>query len=456
MRDCLTTSTLNGILPPNKRLNYSFGMVMGVDDFRQEQTHFEWKNELSNLLLHGYGTVCGLAITSEPTEDGNDIVIRIARGYAVSPKGHWIWVDRDQCAQLGSWIAANPPEAESPPQSPLDTNRLYVKLCYDECLTDLVPVAGQPCATDEDTRAPSRVQEAYRADFTREKPPQLAEDLARAFGALLAQVELGAAVISPTIDDSEALLDAVRSLGMESHLSPPDSPSFEATFVLPEETACDTLREALTIWATEVCPRYQDESAEDCILLACIEFDLGPEGQLLPESVNITSCDRPVLVPTRLQQELFCFGGLGEPGPPGPQGEQGEQGPQGERGERGPQGERGESGERGPRGPRGPAGSVNLNRDVIDVPALQPGETVFTEPIAHGNADPVPITLGVEQMEPGVNGDEPRPNEPSTELHNVGLTVYYLPQNPELFRIGITNISRVPIEELRVRWWAFL
>ncbi len=314
MRDCITTSTANGALPPNKRLNYTFGMVMGVDDFRQEQEHFEWKHGLSNLLLHGYGTVCGLAVSTGPSDDGADVLVRVAKGYGVSPQGHWIWVDAEQCARLGAWIAQNPPPEtlDSPPDSPPGGSTVYVKLCYDECLTDLVPVAGQPCATAEDTRAPARVTEAYQAEFSWIKPAQAAEEGARAFGELMQRVQISGALGSPdSEDDAVLLLEAVENLGLPVDelppTSPPESPPAPDIFILGAETACATLREALNIWVTLVCPRYQTDGDEDCILLACIDLELDPSGGLILESVVAENCDRPVLAPTRLQQELFCL-----------------------------------------------------------------------------------------------------------------------------------------------------
>ena len=57
MRDCISTPAECSPLPPNKRVNYTFGMVLGEQDFRQEQAHFEWKHRISNLLLHGYRCV---------------------------------------------------------------------------------------------------------------------------------------------------------------------------------------------------------------------------------------------------------------------------------------------------------------------------------------------------------------------------------------------------------------
>ena len=55
MLDFANTSTERIPLVPNKRVHYAFGMVLGLDEFRQEQEHFEWKDALGNLLLHGSG-----------------------------------------------------------------------------------------------------------------------------------------------------------------------------------------------------------------------------------------------------------------------------------------------------------------------------------------------------------------------------------------------------------------
>src|ERR1044072_9953597 len=115
MRDCISASADAALLSPNKRVNYSFCMVLGVDDFRQEQTHFEWKHRLSNLLLHGSGTVCGLKVTSETVDA--DVEVRIAPGYAISPHGRWIWLERALCARLGEGIVKTS-EGQSAPLRP--------------------------------------------------------------------------------------------------------------------------------------------------------------------------------------------------------------------------------------------------------------------------------------------------------------------------------------------------
>ncbi len=258
MRECTTVSTDSAPLKPNKRVNYTFGMVLGADEFRQEQEHFEWKSRKSNLLLHGSGTVCGLRVTTHAL--ASEVEIRISPGYAISPQGKWIWVERELCARLGEWLARN----ETSP-SLTGPQTLYVNLCYDECETDLVPIAGQPCADDEDTRAASRILETARAEFSWSPPAPEVEQQFRAFGDILSRVEIADGTISP--DDSQLLIDLVRGLavvtsppfiGSPSNFSPPLE-----KIMLSEMTACDTIREALAVWTTEVCPTLWPEDRAD-------------------------------------------------------------------------------------------------------------------------------------------------------------------------------------------------
>jgi hypothetical protein len=299
MRDCISASTDEAPLQLNKRVKYSFGQVLGVDDFRQEQERFEWKNRLSNMLLHGYGTVCGLRVFERPLTGDVDIVI--SPGYAISPRGKWIWVEKEQCAQLGKWLSQRAGEINlaSPP-----VHTVYVKLCYRECPTDLEPIAGNPCAEEDETRTPTRTLESFRAELSLTPPPQDAEDHFRRFGEILDRVEIVDEALSP--DESESLIELVRDLC--PHSPPGVFLPLPDRLRLSRENACETMRRALVVWATEVCPCFS-ETDEDCILLACVRFSVLNDGTLDVDSVVVDNCDRPVIVSDRLKQELICLSG---------------------------------------------------------------------------------------------------------------------------------------------------
>jgi len=59
-------------LDPHKRVYYSHGLVLGVDEFLQEETYLLERDRTHNRGLHGYGTVCGLSLDTR--DDGGQPV----------------------------------------------------------------------------------------------------------------------------------------------------------------------------------------------------------------------------------------------------------------------------------------------------------------------------------------------------------------------------------------------
>jgi hypothetical protein len=303
MTDCLTSDAEGPPLDPCQRVHYNFGMVLGVNDFRQEQEHFEWKHALGNALLHGFGTVSGLAVSTAPDSGGADVRVSVAPGLAVSPKGRWIRVASLQCGLLGEWLAGRS-EFSGPGPA-----QAYVTLCYRECQTELVPVASGACASEDDTRKPSRTLETFRLEFAPTAPQQAEEQAARRLGALLRRIRVVPAG-SPAQDDRELLLALVSELGTPA--SPPasalGSPPGEYPLHLTETDAAEVMQRVLLRWVTEVCPQLRSQveaAAEDSLLLALLSFELDTGGALRPETLRIDERERPILVKTRVQQELL-------------------------------------------------------------------------------------------------------------------------------------------------------
>jgi hypothetical protein len=329
MKDCSAAMLENAPLDPRKLPNYVYGMVLGPTDFRQVLENFEWKHRNSNLLLHGSGTVCGLKISVQMLPSGTDVEVVVSSGFAISPRGRWIRVERDQCAPLNQWLQSQ--DGSLPTSLGPGAQKIYVTLCYNQCLTDLVPIAGQQCAPDASNRAPSRILESFRLRFSLTPPPQPLEDRARLFGSLMRRVTIvdpgGSLVVA---GDSQMLLDAVRALAQDP-LSMTGSLSDSGPIHLDSADAEATIREALIIWVTEVCPNIRakpeatpllDPAADDCLLLAAIDFSISAGGQLWlpldslgrlqPGAIVIDETERPVLVPSRLLQELFPGAGDGD------------------------------------------------------------------------------------------------------------------------------------------------
>jgi hypothetical protein len=320
MKDCSRASADYAPLDPNQRVNYSFGMVLGVTDFSQEQVNRGWQQRLSNRLLHGYGTVCGLAVAAQALPGGLDVEIQVAPGYALSPQGRWIWLEEVQCGRLNQWLQQHRGDFSPPPGAgPL---HVAVTLSYAECPAELVPIAGHACASAEDTRTYSRIVESFRLQFAWQPPPQPYEAAMRTLADLLRRLVITPAPVSPPVDDSALLLDLVAQLGLDS--SPPLlSPALPPALQIPQDRAYDTLCRLLTLWVTDVCPRLeplaprQGPTQDGDLLLAEIgcTLDAGgnlavavdAQGRLLPGVITIDQQARPVLVPDRLKQALACL-----------------------------------------------------------------------------------------------------------------------------------------------------
>ena len=146
-------------LDPAKRVNYPFGLVLGVDEFLQEQTHFLEKHRRHNRMLHGFGTVAGLKVSAPASVDPPEI--RVANGLAASRGGYDICVPNVMCAKVNDWLKANADALRDRFGDFPTTVGVSVVLCYRECATDIVPVPGEPCRSDEDAMAPSRLADSF-------------------------------------------------------------------------------------------------------------------------------------------------------------------------------------------------------------------------------------------------------------------------------------------------------
>jgi hypothetical protein len=325
---------------PGKRVNYTLGLVLGVDEFQQDQLYHAAGRRWHNRLLHGYGTVWGLQVTTPEVGDA-DPEIRVSEGVAVDPCGREICVPATMCVRLDQWLARHRPVLEQffDPElgEPLP---LAVVLCHRECPDDIVPVPGEPCRSQEDALHPSRIRDSFelklmlRDEVPWDSPPGGTTDLAvfrlwqpeeeavRAFGELLARVrtttdaEQGAA-------GREALLAAVRALA-EAAEPGPASPPDSDLILLPAAEAADILREALRVWATEVRSRVRAlqqaeqqngcgcgcEPCDQCVLLAEIDLPVSDAWQVAGVAFEPGEDNRPVLAHTRLLQEWLLSRGM--------------------------------------------------------------------------------------------------------------------------------------------------
>lgn len=318
------------LLDPTKRVNYTLGLVLGEDEFRQEQRYFIERGRLHNRALHGYGTVSGLAVRVVATDDG-DAEVQVGPGLAVDPFGESIAVETTQCARLTPWLnrSANRDRLSEAAASPPEEVRLYVTLGYRERLTDDVPVPGAPCRSEDDSAVASRVDDDFELAFSFDRPPHAEDAGVRLFADFLGRIQLVAPESANAGDalDEEAFLAAVRAYAeADGPTSPPESPpssppssppEAEAPVLILTSEADDLLRAGLRVWVTDLRPlllgdAYANprEAGDDRVLLAELLVGVERDGDtvrlaLLDDAPDVTVVedDRPYLISTRLLQE---------------------------------------------------------------------------------------------------------------------------------------------------------
>jgi hypothetical protein len=332
-------SALPQVAPPDptKHVNYSLGMVLGVDDFTQEFAYLAGHDQRIVRDLIGYGVVAGLRVTVD-VDAIRGPRVQVTPGEAVTPSGKLVCVSPTQCAYIDDWLQANLHEVEALGSPPPDSVSLAVVLCYRECETDKVPIPGEPCRTDEELMAPSRLAESFALELRLAPAAQLEEDAVRDFVAWVRSL--------PVVDGPgpgvDVFLETLRTAA-DLEGSPPASPPGLLDFLLaspppgiaiPRDEAAEYVGALSRFWVEELRPRLRSAAGAECgcgaggvgeldadancITLAELEVPIaedGVSGALLvadTPAVSIDDSTRPTLLHLRLLQELLLAGATDE------------------------------------------------------------------------------------------------------------------------------------------------
>jgi hypothetical protein len=316
---------------PSKHVNYQLGMVLGVDDFKQEFTYLSERTKRVVRDLVGYGIVAGLDVAVEVAADERGPRVNVSPGEAVTPSGQLICVAPAQCAYLNEWLRAN---RDTLPVSPPGGLELTLVACYREAETDDVPIPGEPCRSEDELMKPSRVKDCFELELRLEPPEQLEEHAVRDFVAWARQIP----VVDAPPGDVGDFVAALEELA-ESEMSPPSSPEDPYAFLvvapppgleIPRAAAGEYLAALLAFWTTTLRQRVRaarpgaecgctggpgevDPDA-DCLPLASLRVplavDLGGETVVADTpAIEIDVSGRATLVHLRMLQELL-LGGL--------------------------------------------------------------------------------------------------------------------------------------------------
>lgn len=319
---------------PSQHVNFTTGMVLGVEDYRAEFAYHSARDQWIMREAGGSGTLAGLDVSAE--EDGtNGPRIRVTAGSAAAPSGQLICIGRDQCASINAWLAT--PEVATKVTAIANLNAdttkarlsLWLSLCYADCSALPVPIPGQPCRSEEDLMADSRVMDDYLLSLSFASP---LHSEWRAFQLLkifeTGWVEDPAQLTTPAA--RKALEDKLRKQLVA--LFAADGP-FTAAELAPltlNATLRPWLRRRLRqLWITRVRPLVMAQRCadgprgEDCVLLARIVVPVVKagthwelDGGAAPlDAVIIDESERSYIESPALAAALFGQAALPDPLP---------------------------------------------------------------------------------------------------------------------------------------------
>ena len=122
---------------PFERVNYFYGKLLSVDDFRLEQKYGNDKRRMLNRFLYGTGVVTGLNVV--PVDN---TTVLIESGLALDSVGREIVIDEPVVRKLQML------EGFSDYEEDRNTGYLYLCLAYEEEETEPIYSMGQAGRTD--------------------------------------------------------------------------------------------------------------------------------------------------------------------------------------------------------------------------------------------------------------------------------------------------------------------
>jgi hypothetical protein len=309
----------------SKHVKYTFGMLLGVDDFTQEFAYLSGRDRWLARDLAGYGTVWGLSIAMEKPPEGG-LRVNVDRGVGLTPLGQLVCVPSMQCAYLDPWLVKHGREVADKLGGVAGTLPIYVVLCYRSRATDNVPIPGEPCRTEDELTAASRWQDDFELELRLAPPAQVEEIAIREFVGLLRNIEIVDAGGSSPL----AFIDGLRAAALPQQPPPEGSPPAAGAMrqpeglAIPRDELTDYLRAAFRLWVTEIRPQYRldvgcgaDECPPDdsdaCLLLAELALPIEIEAaepvrsfldpDLTADAIEVHEEARPYLLHERMLQE---------------------------------------------------------------------------------------------------------------------------------------------------------
>jgi hypothetical protein len=321
-----SATTTAAAADPSRHVSFTSGMVLGVDDYVQEFAYHAARDKWIVRDFLGHGTLSGLAVGVE--DDGaNGPRVRVTPGAAAAPSGQLICVGREQCGSLNAWLGRDDIKEKVRRLADLGVDKdhvtlnLFLTLCYVDCAVAEVPIPGEPCRSDENLMAPSRIADDYCLSFEFEPPP-MAEALAvPALDAFWTGIDVGGGNPNTAAAFATALKRAELQLLLAAGVYPPDAPApspADLAQIKLNNAAVPRFANALRrLWVTKVRPTVAAQRcsaasvpANDCVLLAILDVPAVKvathwEVNGAAAAIGLDETDRPILLSAQVAQSTF-------------------------------------------------------------------------------------------------------------------------------------------------------
>jgi uncharacterized repeat protein (TIGR01451 family) len=157
-----------------ERVHYFPRQLLTADDMIADQDYFRQKLRRHNRFLHGWGVVCGLEVTAEPSAN-TPWRVKISDGYALGPYGDEIFVAEPvylDLAECGPGAATSPCEPSLLLTHVSATGgQVFVAIKYAECLAQPVRAMPAGCACEDEACEYSRIRDSFQIECLTELPP---------------------------------------------------------------------------------------------------------------------------------------------------------------------------------------------------------------------------------------------------------------------------------------------
>lgn len=157
-----------------ERVNFFDRQLLTANDMITDRDYFLQKLRRHNRFLHGWGVVCGLAVTVPPNP-GTPWQVQVGSGYALGPYGDEIFVGDPVLFDLANCLSGS--GATNPCEPTLVTSggagvstTAYLAIKYAECLSRPIRVAFSGCGCDNDPCQYSRIRDSFQLSCLSQLP----------------------------------------------------------------------------------------------------------------------------------------------------------------------------------------------------------------------------------------------------------------------------------------------